>query len=165
MLISKRAMQNKKLIKLFLFFFVLNVTFYFESCTPVTHISETAYTQSVRLKIESLELMKKAVNNYSEYAAKVDSLIFDLNFAYEYAKGRPNNEITTRQWEIMIDPDRNLIGGFLRIWKEDLKLSPEFISEAQSVIGEAYDNIIGLESGKIRSSDLPAGQTDKNEEK
>lgn len=98
--------------------------------------------------------MNKASESYSSHSAEVDSLIRKLKFAYEYAKGRPDNDIITKQWELMINPDRNLIGGFLRIWKEDLILSPVFVNEAQEVIGNAFDTIIGLESGKIKPSEI-----------
>ena len=98
--------------------------------------------------------MEKATEGYSKHAGEVDSLKKELRFAYEYAKGKPDNEVITKQWEVMINPDRNLIGGFLKIWKEDLILSPVFVSEAQGVIGEAFDKIIGLESGKIKPSQL-----------
>lgn len=156
-------MQDKE-INIYLSFFILLIILNLESCYPVTAFSESAYSQSVRLKVESLELIGKAVENYSGYTAQVDSLKHNLRLAYEYAKGRPNNETIENQWKIMLDSDRNLIGGFLRIWKEDLKLSPQFVSEAQSVIGSAFDTIIGLESGKIKSTDLPDGQTVKSEE-
>lgn len=133
---------------------LLLILLIFQSCTPIPAYSEHAYIQAVRLKLKSLDLMSKATGSYSGHAAEVDSLKSELRFAYEYAKGRPGNEITTNQWEIMINPDRNLIGGFLRIWKEDLILSPVFVNEAQGVIGEAFDTIIGLESGKIKPSQL-----------
>jgi len=125
-----------------------------QSCHPVQSYSETAYTQAVRLKLKSLDLMSKATEGYSRHAGEADSLKAELRFAYEYAKGRPDNEEAAKQWETMIDPDMNLIGGFLRIWKEDLILSPVFVNEAQGVIGKVFDTIIGLESGKIKPSQL-----------
>jgi len=109
---------------------------------------------AVKLKLKSLYLISKATEGYSKHAGEVDSLKNDLKFAYEYSKGRPGKDLITKQWEIMINPDRNLIGGFLRIWKEDLILSPVFVSEAQGVIGDAFNTIIGLESGKIKPSQL-----------
>jgi hypothetical protein len=108
----------------------------------------------VELKIQTIELMNKASDSYSIHSGEVDSLMHKLMFAYEYAKGRPGNEIITKQWEIMINSDRNLIGGFLRIWKEDLILSPVFVNQAEEVIGSAFDTIIGLESGKIKPSEI-----------
>lgn len=147
-------MTGNLLIKIICLSPLVLILLIFQSCAPVPAYSENAYTQAVRLKLESLDLMSKATEGYSGHRNEVDSLKKELSFAYEYAKGRPGNEVTTKQWEIMIDPDRNLIGGFLRIWKEDLILSPVFVSEAQGVIGEAFDTIIGLESGKIKPSQL-----------
>lgn len=137
---------------------------FIQSCASIGLFSESAYNQAVKLKVKSLALMSKATDGYSNHSGEIDSLKTELKFAFEYAKGRPDNEITAKQWEIMINPDRNLIGGFLRIWKEDLVLSPVFVSEAEGVIGDAYDTIIGLESGKIKPSDLPVGQSELNKD-
>ncbi len=150
----KEQMTGINLFYKFCLSFLLLTVILFQSCTPVATYSETAYSQAVRLKLESLALMSKATEGYSLHSGEADSLKMELSFAYEYAKGKPNNELTTKQWEIMVSPDRNLIGGFLRIWKEDLILSPVFVSEAQGVIGDAFDTIIGLESGKIKPSQL-----------
>ncbi|HKB87571.1 MAG TPA: hypothetical protein VKD08_15450 [Ignavibacteriaceae bacterium] len=147
-------MTGKNFFYKFCLSFLLFTVILFQTCTPVASYSETAYTQAIRLKLESLELMSKATEGYSNHSGKADTLKRELRFAYEYAKGKPNNELTAKQWEIMINPDRNLIGGFLRIWKEDLTLTPVFVSEAQGVIGDAFDTIIGLESGKIKPSQL-----------
>ncbi len=125
-----------------------------QSCSQVSLYSEPAYSMAVKLKLRSLDMMSKATEGYSKHAGEVDSLKSDLRFAYEYSKGRPEKDLITKQWEIMINPDRNLMGGFLRIWKEDLILSPVFVTEAQRVIGDAFDTIIGLESGKIKPSQL-----------
>lgn len=125
-----------------------------QSCSPVPLYNEPAYSMTVKLKVKSIDIMKKASEGYSKHVSEVDSLKKELRFAYEYAKGRPGKELITEQWETMMNPDRNLMGGFLRIWKEDLILSPIFVSEAQRVIGEAFDKIIGLESGKIQPSQL-----------
>lgn len=156
---KKSNMQDKRINIFLMYIFILPVIFIFGSCYHLAAFSEREYYQAVGLKVASLELMRKAVDDYSKHSAEADSLRHNLKLAFEYAKGRPDNDIITKQWEIMIDPDRNLIGGFLRIWEEDIKLSPAFINEAQSVIGDAFDTIIGLESGKLKSSDLPEGQT------
>jgi len=149
-----RKMPAKKLKGYFAIVLFLPLPFFIQSCASTGVFSEIAYRQSVSLKVETLELMNKASESYSSHSAEVDSLIRKLKFAYEYAKGRPDNDIITKQWELMINPDRNLIGGFLRIWKEDLILSPVFVNEAQEVIGNAFDTIIGLESGKIKPSEI-----------
>ena len=147
-------MQGKNNKIIYPLFIIPVFILFLQSCAPTASFSEPAYRQAVQLKVDALELMDKATDGYSNHKSEVDSFKHKLNFAYEYAKGRRNNEITVKQWEIMINPDRNLIGGFLRIWKEDLLLSPVFVKEAKDVIEDAFDTIIGLESGKIKSSNI-----------
>ncbi len=63
----------------------------------------------------------------------------------------PKNELSTRQWEILKDPDRHLLGGFISRWKNEDKLGKTFIDNAKKgLIMQAFDQIIGLESGKIK---------------
>jgi hypothetical protein len=78
----------------------------------------------------------------------------ELTKAYEFSKGRPNNEISTRQWETLINPDGNLLGGFLKRWEEEETLSQMFVTEMQMLVNDAFDTIIGLESGKIDPSEI-----------
>ena len=70
--------------------------------------------------------------------------------AYEYARGRPKNEESTKQWAIMIDPKRNMLAGFFEKWKSEGKLSKFFIDQAKGQISQGFDQISGLESGKIK---------------
>ncbi len=72
----------------------------------------------------------------------------DLSKAYEYAKGRPNNEESTRQWALMRDPEENLLAGFLKRWEEQGSMPQPFVAEAKDIISDAFDTIIELESGK-----------------
>lgn len=116
--------------------------------------SERAYQQAVSLKVESLELMDQATGNYSNHQQQVEQLKTELQKAYQYAQGRPNNETTTRQWEILIDPERNLLGGFLARWEQEGTMSQVFIDENKKIIADAFDTIIELESGKMKPSDL-----------
>ena len=124
------------------------------SCSSVSVYSPEAYKQAVDLKIESLNLMSFATLPFGDYAEDVEFLKTELNKAYEFAKGRPNNEISTNQWEILLDEDRSLLGGFLKRWEEEETLSEMFIEEAQLLVSDAFDTIIGLESGKISPSEL-----------
>jgi hypothetical protein len=98
--------------------------------------------------------MSFATMSYSEYEEDVTYLRTELQKAYEFAKGRPNNEISTKQWEILVDENRNLLGGFLKRWQDEETLSEMFVTEAQQIVSDAFDTIIGLESGKINPSEL-----------
>jgi hypothetical protein len=113
--------------------------------------SQTAYEQATSIKAESLVLMSKATEPYSQHAQEVAALMLNVDKAYEYAKGRPRNEISTEQWAKIKDPNSNLLGGFLKRWEEQGRLSSVFVKEAEAQIAKAFDQIIELESGKNKA--------------
>ena len=116
--------------------------------------SQAAYEQATSAKVESLELMEKATEPYDQHAPDVQALMSKVDKAYEYAQGRPNNDISAEQWRKLKDPDRNLLAGFFKRWKDQGQLSPAFVGNAKGQISSAFDQIIQLESGKIRPADL-----------
>ena len=124
------------------------------SCSNISVFSPEAYKQAVDLKVESLELMSFATSPYSENEENVTYLKTELRKAYEFALGRPNNEISAEQWEILINEEGNLLGGFLKRWEAEDTLSEMFVTEMQTLVSDAFDTIIGLESGKIDPSEL-----------
>ena len=123
-------------------------------CRSIAPYSQRAYEQAPSLKVEALALMERATAPYDEHEAAVEDLQTKVEKAYEYARNLPHNELTTRQWEILKSPERNLLGGFLALWREKGTLSPIFIREARSLVADAFDTISGLESGKIRPGDV-----------
>lgn len=131
---------------------ILSLTIW--SCASISVFSPEAYNQAVELKVESLELMSFATEQYADYKEDVIYLKTELRKAYEFAKGRPDNEISTEQWEILINEEGNLLGGFLKRWEEEGTLSEMFVTEMQILISDAFDTIIGLESGKIDPSEF-----------
>ena len=124
------------------------------SCTSISVFSPEAYKQAVDLKVESLNLMSDATLPYADSLEDVTYLETELTKAYEFSKGRPNNEISTCQWETLINPNGNLLGGFLKRWEEEETLSQMFVTEMQMLVNDAFDTIIGLESGKIDPSEI-----------
>ena len=126
------------------------------ACAPplIATYSQAAYEQATSAKVESLELMDKATEPYGQHAQAVQSLTRKIDKAYEYAQGRPNNEISASQWRKLKDPDKNLLGGFFKRWKDQGRLSRTFVDNAKELISSAFDQIIQLESGKIRAADL-----------
>jgi hypothetical protein len=124
------------------------------SCSNISVFSPEAYKQAVDLKVESLELMSFATSPYADYEENVTYLKTELRKAYEFALGRPNNELSAGQWEILINEKGNLLGGFLKRWETEDALSEMFVSEMQTLVSDAFDTIIGLESGKIDPSEL-----------
>lgn len=135
-----------------LFFFALLLILW--SCSSISVFSPEAYKQAVDLKVESLNLMSFATEPFVEHEDEVSFLKTELDKAYEFALGRPSNEISTEQWKIIIDKDGNLLGGFLNRWETEGMLGEMFVTEMQSLVGDAFDTIIGLESGKIDPSEF-----------
>lgn len=120
-------------------------------CAPtIAPFSERAYEQAVELKVEALAVMGAATEPFDAHRDAVETLRLELDKAYEFAHGRPDNELSARQWEILRSPDRNLLGGFLARWEAQGSLSPFFVTEAQGLVADAFDTVIGLESGKVR---------------
>ena len=99
--------------------------------------------------------MNKATESYSEHQKEVEGVVNELDKAYEYDRGRQLNKITITQWDILRDPNRNLVGGFLKMWKAKGTLSATLVAEKKRQIGDAFDQIIQLESGKPRSTKVP----------
>lgn len=135
-------------------FTILLLLLAFTACSYISPYSQYAYQQDISLKVDALQLMGKATEPYTSHAKDVQSLQTELEKAYEYAKARPMNELTTKQWKLLIDPDHNLLGGFLKRWKAKSTLSLIFTHEAEGLVGDAFDTISGLESGKINASDI-----------
>ncbi len=143
-----------KNLRSYLVFTLLSVL-WLSACNPsISLFSERAYNLATSLKVETLSLMDKATEPYEAHAGKVETLIINLQKAYEYAKGRAYNDLSARQWEILIDPGKNLAGGFFARWEAEERLNKVFIEEAKKgLIAPAFDLIIGLEAGKIKPED------------
>jgi hypothetical protein len=123
------------------------------SCSPIiAPFSQQAYQYAIELKVDSLKLMDLAEVPFEESEKRVDQHLTDIEKAYEFAKGRPRNEHSTRQWELIMDPDQNLLGGFVKRWKAQGSLSYPFIFESKRIVGEAFDAVIELESGKVQTN-------------
>ena len=124
------------------------------SCSSISVFSPEAYKQAVDLKVESVELMSFATSPYEDYEEDIAFLRTEFRKAYEFALGRPDNELSAQQWEILINEEGNLLGGFLNRWEAEGTLSEMFVTEMQVLVGDAFDTIIGLESGKIDPSEF-----------
>src|SRR5437762_9283679 len=120
------------------------------ACSLIAPYDRAAYEHATSAKVDTLALMDKATGSYDEHQKEVEALVTELNKAYEYDRGRSLNKITIAQWDVLRDPNRNLVGGFLKMWKAKGSLSATFIAEKKKQIGDAFDQIIQLESGKPR---------------
>ena len=123
-------------------------------CATISSFDQYAYTQTTSLKVDALNTMDLAVNEYKIQEATVQELQTKLQKVYEYEKNRPKNEITLKMWDVLLNPDGHLVGGFLNRWQKDGKLSKTFIDNDKKIVSDAFDQIAGLESHKIKPSEL-----------
>jgi hypothetical protein len=122
----------------------------FAGCSTISTYDQAAYEHATNAKVDALALMDKATADYSAYREEIATVDLELKKAYEYDKGRPLNERTLQQWDVMMNPDRDLFAGFLRDWERKGHFKPVALTERKSKVAEGFDQIIGLESGKLK---------------
>ncbi|KAA2238432.1 hypothetical protein F0L74_19585 [Chitinophaga agrisoli] len=122
------------------------------ACSPlISRYNEYAYQQTTALKVDVMLVMDMAADSFSTHQKELAALRVKVDKAYEYEIHRPNNRITIEMWQLLKDSSRNLLGGYLKRWQQDTKLNPVFIQEAKQQVGEAFDKIAELESGKVKN--------------
>jgi hypothetical protein len=124
------------------------------ACATISSFDQYAYTQTTSLKVDALNTMQLATTDYKANEKTVQELQTKLQKAYEYEKNRPKNEITFKLWTILLNPEGHLLGGFVRRWEKDKKLNAVFIQEEKKIVADAFDQIAGLESQKIKPTDI-----------
>jgi len=126
----------------------------FYGCATISNFDQYAYTQATSIKVDAINTMDFATDNYNNHAQEVAKVQTEMQKIYEYEKNRPKNSITTKMWEKMIDTSGHLYGGFLGYWKSKGKLSPAFIDNEKDLIASSFDQIAQLESKKIKQSSI-----------
>ena len=127
----------------------------YASCISIASFDQYAYAQTTSVKVDGLNIMNLAKDDFSKHQESVREYQIKLQKVYEYEKNRPKNEITIKLWDKLLDPNGHLLGGFLIRWEKEKKLSETFIIEEKKLVDQAFDQIAGLESKKIKSSDIP----------
>lgn len=101
-----------------------------------------------------MNTMNLATDDYATHEKTVQDLQTKLQKVYAYEKNRPKNEITLKMWDKLLDANGHLLGGFIKRWQTEHKLNAVFVREEKKIIDEAFDQIAGLESHKLKSSDI-----------
>jgi hypothetical protein len=127
---------------------LLFAAFNFSSCVIIAKYDPIALEKATSLKTLSLQLMDKAVEPYTGHETEVNKLMGKVKEAFEYAANIPRNKNSEKQWQIMWDDGRNLLGGYMKRWKEEGRLGSAFVAEAKRQISQAFGEIIDLENGK-----------------
>lgn len=130
------------------------VTAVLVGCSTISPYNAQAYEYAVTLKVQSLQLMDQATEPFTNHAEEVAELRIRLDVAYEHARGREKNELAARQWAVLKDPDRRLLGGFLARWESEGTMSAVFIEEAKGLVAEAFDTVVDLEYAKRQDVEI-----------
>jgi hypothetical protein len=126
----------------------------FAACSTISTFDQHAYTQTTSLKVDALNIMSMASDDFNTHVSDVKTLKTNLQKAYEYEKNRPLNKITMQMWDKLLNPEGHLLGGFLQRWEEKGSMNEVFVNEAKKQVAEAFDLIAALESGKIKPKDI-----------
>jgi hypothetical protein len=122
------------------------------SACAVSPFSQEALDFAVDIKVESLAVMDQATDDFASHVDAVSRLRERMDAALTHAGGRDNNMESTQQWELMADPNGNLLGGFLSTWEQRGTLSPSFIEEKKIQVGRGFDLIAETEDAKRESN-------------
>ncbi len=143
---------------------LLSVTLFICSCkTFIATYDPYSYTQLSTLKVDVLNVMSKANEDYSTHANDVEQIKIEIQKAYEYDTHKPKNEIMTKMWKflyesLLSDEMEGIAGhqhkkGFFNKWKAEKKESQNFVDEAsEKIISPMFDLIMELESKKLAKS-------------
>ena len=141
----------KKILELY--FVIILLVLFFQSCSPLISVyDQYAYTQATSLKVDLQNLVKEsAIINYDDAKDNISKVNPELQKAFEYAKGRSKNSLSTSQYSILLS-DTDFFKRFLNDWKVQKK-EPEIAADEESVkIGQLMDKIIELENGKNKQT-------------
>ena len=119
-------------------------------CATISKFDQYAYTQATSLKVDVLSVMGHATESYPLHQAEAATLKTSLDKMYEYEKNRPKNAITEKMWSVLTDSTGHLYGGFVKRWEKEDKLDTAFIRISKELVGQSFDQISQLESGKVK---------------
>jgi hypothetical protein len=143
---------------------ILFISFVFYSCkTIITTYDQYSYTQLSTVKVDVLNVMSKATEDYSLHAKEIEVVIAQQHKAMEYDIHKPKNEVMSKMWAILdkllndttslptitagITPHKK---GFFASWANEKKLGKAYAENFAQQISEGFDLIMELESSKIK---------------
>ncbi len=135
----------KSFVRRFPFFLVLAILVH--GCgSTIAMYDQYAYSRVTSLKVDALELIEKADQDYEANQKEIREVDIMFQKALEYEKHRPKNEIVNAMWAKLYDPKLNLYGGFIERWRQKGKLESSFIDDQKRIIGLSFDQIAELQS-------------------
>jgi hypothetical protein len=92
--------------------------------------------------------MENAEFGFTRHERAVRKLQQDLQTAFARAQARARNAPSTAQWDLLISPDQNLLGGFLDRWEREDSLRAAFIVESRRLVASAFAELTATENRK-----------------
>jgi hypothetical protein len=130
------------------FFWLLLFSLLFSCKATIALYDQYAYTQATSLKVDLQNLALESDSISFETAKPdIDKVDIELQKAYEYNKGRDNNSISSKQYEILLADD-HFYKSFLKDWKAKGKESAIMSQNISEEIGDLMDQVIKAENGK-----------------
>jgi len=118
----------------------------------IASYDQYAYIQTTSLKVDALNLMDSAIYSYQSEIKNVATVKINIQKLYEYDKNRAKNGITVKQWQILMDTNGHLFGGFLIRWRNSGKLKKAFIDDVKAIVDSSFSQIARLESRKVQTA-------------
>ena len=118
------------------------------SACSVAGFEQQAVDFAVDIKTEALALMDQATDDFANHSGEVTALRQRMSAASAFAEGRSNNTESITQWQLMTDPNGNLLGGFLSRWEQRGQLSRAFIDGRKGQVSRGLDIIVDTENAK-----------------
>ncbi|MEJ0046829.1 MAG: hypothetical protein WDN04_12485 [Rhodospirillales bacterium] len=116
-----------------------------------------AYKNDTTLKADVAALVEQSSNSYDSRASDVNALTLKLHEAYEFSKGEASNQLSTREWELLLQPkpDGTLYYAFLDAWHRHGALDSAQMENWKTLLDRAFDYMICLEANKQSSTACP----------
>jgi hypothetical protein len=128
----------------------LSATFLTSACVPTSgprySFEAVALTQS--LKAESQSVLGRSDEPFADHAEAANLVLTKATAAGAAAESVPGNDPIAEQWDLLTDPEGNLLGGAIARWEDRGTLSRSFRDEASRQVGKAFDLILCTEESK-----------------
>ena len=118
--------------------------------TKIAVYDSYSHQNTVALKVRIDQLISKSQENYATHQTEMKALLLELQQQYAYEKSKPNNAVTVAMFSRIIGSEKTLLPQFFAMWRQNEQLSPAFTKEAAKQISETFDQIIILETQKIK---------------
>jgi hypothetical protein len=129
---------------------VLSATVLTSACIPTSgpRYSPEAVSLTQSLKAESLSVLARSDEPFADHADAANLVVTKAIAAGAAAESVAGNDPIAEEWNLLTDPDGNLLGGAIARWEDRGTLSRTFRDEATIQVGRAFDLILCTEESK-----------------